>query len=67
MKAEDTVQSAKFSYNLNLSNQYLLHYHSNTQISSTSSSAIALKFAWLLLHHFSAFSEQSSPDKPSVL
>lgn len=30
MKAEDPVQNAMFSYNLNLSYQYLLHYHSNT-------------------------------------
>lgn len=67
MKAEDPVESAMFSYNLNLCNQYLLDYRSNTQTSSTSLSAIALKFAWLSLGHFSAFSEERSPDKRSVL
>lgn len=66
MKAEDPVESAMFSYNLHLPNQYL-HYQSNTQVSSTSLFATALELAWHLLDHFSAFSGRSSPDKPSVL
>lgn len=43
MKAQDPVQSDMFSYNLHRPNQYLLHYQSNTQVSSLF--ATALKFA----------------------
>lgn len=58
MKAQDPVQSDMFSYHLYRPNQYLLHYQSNTQVSSLF--ATALKFAWLLQGHFRAFSERRS-------
>lgn len=45
MKAEDPAESAMFSYNLHLSNHYLLHHQSNTQVSSTSLFATALELA----------------------